>query len=97
VDVDTAQKAAEVANQAAEHGGSWIFEVWTAIGAMIAGYFGRGLLSRKSSRGEDVENVDRIVDAIRDEGGETRKLLAAMRVDLAILLDRDNHSTRERM
>jgi hypothetical protein len=92
MDADTAQKAAEAAGHAAEHGGSWVYDVWTAAGALLAGYFGRGIFQRRSSRNEDTDNVDRLVMAIREEGVETRKVLAAMRTDLAILLDRDNHT-----
>lgn len=64
---------------------------WYEIGvAFFAGLF--GLRGAQAIRNRNADNErDEIVDAIRSEGTETRKVLTAMRTDLSILLDRDGH------
>jgi hypothetical protein len=61
-------------------------------GAFLAGLFGLRGAQALHSRGSAGEGErEEIVAAIRIEGAETRKVLTAMRTDLSILLDRDDH------
>lgn len=66
------------------------------LGAFLAGVLGlrgaQALVGGRGAAGADtaVEKLDGIAAAIREEGEASRRLLAAMRTDLAILLDRED-------
>ena len=65
------------------------------LGAFFAGALGlRGAQSLLGGRGGresgTAEKLDGIESAIREEGEASRRLLTAMRTDLAILLDRED-------
>lgn len=62
---------------------------WEVAGAFLAGFFGlRGVQVLRSKNDTTLEDV---CAAIRKDGEDTRKVLTAMRTDIAILLDRDDH------
>ena len=65
------------------------------LGAFLAGVLGlRGAQALVGGRGasstDAAEKLDVIAAAIHEEGEASRRLLAAMRTDLAILLDRED-------
>jgi hypothetical protein len=68
--------------------------LWAELGVFVGGV-GTVLLTRLGLRTrEQREECEALVSAIRDDGAETRKILTAMRTDLSILLDRDDHRGR---
>jgi hypothetical protein len=66
---------------------------WSELaGAFLAGLFGlRGaqFFTNRKNQGSTGGDIEALAAAIRADGAETRKILSAMRTDLAILLDRE--------
>lgn len=73
-----------------QHGLNW----WAQVGAFVGG-IATILVTRLGLRSrEQRDELTTVADAIREDGEATRKILTAMRTDLAILLDRDDHRGR---
>lgn len=59
------------------------------IGGFMAGVFGlRGLQVIRARK--DDTSLEDLIFAVQKDGEETRKILTAMRTDLAIILDRED-------